>query len=349
MTTIDWSKKGHPMSPVRIPTILITEKENGRSCIGPNGLSAYNVVRNNDPGQVLSLVSVHRPDLIILDAEMAGTSGYDLLKTLKSFYKTEHIPVVLAAEIHEDVEPCLALELGAIDFIIKPISEHLVAAKVHNYIKLYHSMMDLEERATIAKEMNPNTGLPGNRAINRRVTQALIGQEDLVVVYGDLDNFKSYNDKYGFGKGDDIITMTGDVIKEGLSQTQGASFIGHVGGDDFIFLAPVADIKMIADYIIYNFDQRVREHYSEEDVKRGFIISTDRQNHIRKFPIMTLSLAGVNLTEHEADTRYEVIADICAEVKKYAKTFNNSCFYIDRRHKRAKKTYEMTFNKAMVI
>lgn len=337
------------MSPVRIPTILITEKENGRSCIGSKGLPEYHVVRNHNPKDVLSLVSLHRPDLIILDAELKGTSGYDLLKTLKSFYKTERIPVVLAAEIHEDVEPCLALELGAIDFIIKPISEHLIVAKIRNFIKLYHSMIALEERATVAKEMNPNTGLPGNRAISRRVTGALMNQEEMVVVYGDLDNFKSYNDKYGFGKGDDIIKLTGEVIQEGLELTDGATFIGHVGGDDFIFLAPVKDIRMIADFIIYSFDKRVRSHYSEEDVKRGFIVSTDRQNHIRKFPIMTLSLAGVNLTEHEPETRYEVIADICAEVKKYAKTFNNSCFYIDRRHKRVKKTLDMAFQQATAI
>jgi len=337
------------MSPVRIPTILITEKENGRSCIGIDGLAEYNVVRNHDSKKVLSLIALHQPDLIILDAELKGTSGYELLKTLKSFYKTERIPVVLAAEIHEDVEPCLALELGAIDFIIKPISEHLITAKIRNFIRLYHSMIALEERATVAKEMNPNTGLPGNKAISRRVTEALVEQEEMVVVYGDLDNFKSYNDKYGFGKGDDIIELTGEVIQEGLELTSGASFIGHVGGDDFIFLAPVKDIRMIADYIIYNFDKRIRTHYTEDDVQRGFIVSTDRQNQIMKFPIMTLSLAGVDLTEHEPETRYEVIADICAEVKKYAKSFNNSCFYIDRRHKREKKTFNMALQQVLAI
>lgn len=322
------------MSARKRSTILITEKKQGRSCIGASGLSGYNLVRNHDVNEVFSLVSTHRPDLIILDAQMNGANGYDILKALKSFYKTANIPVILVAEIHEDVEPCRALELGAIDFIIKPISEHLIAAKINNFIGIYHAMIALEERATIAREMNPNTGLPGNKAIKREVGEALSSNEPMVVVYGDLDNFKSYNDKYGFGKGDDIIKLTADVIKEGLALIDSDTFLGHVGGDDYVFLAPLKDIKMVSDYIIYNFDRRVRQHYSEEDVQRGFIISTDRQDNVRKFPIMTLSLAGVNLSEHMPETRYEYIADICAEVKKYAKTFNNSCFYIDRRHKK---------------
>lgn len=337
------------MSARKLPTILLTEKENGRSCIGSTGLAGYRVIRNNDAKEVFTLVSLHKPHLIILDAEMDDASGYDLLKALKSFYKTDKIPVVLVAEIHEDVEPCLALELGAIDFIIKPISEHLILAKINNYIKIYHSMMALEERATTAKEMNPNTGLPGNKAISRRVRQALNNEDDAVFVYADLDNFKSYNDKYGFGKGDDIIKLTGEVIQEALALSDDETFIGHVGGDDFVFLAPASDIKIISDYIIYNFDQRVREHYSDEDVHRGYIVSTDRQNKVRKFPIMTFSLAGVNLIEHDSNTRYEYITDICAEVKKYAKSFNNSCFYIDRRHKRSVKAAKTLTFQAVVV
>ncbi len=335
------------MSVNKVPTILITEKKHSRSCVKDETLNDFKVVRNHDPKEVFSLVSLHNPDLIILDAEMDDTSGYDLLKTLKSFYKTEKIPVVLVAEIHEDVEPCLALELGAIDFMIKPISEHLITAKINNYIKIYHSLIDLEERATVAKEMNPNTGLPGNTAISRNVMLALQNQQEQVVVYADLDNFKSYNDKYGFGKGDDIIKLTGEIITEALELTSGNTFVGHIGGDDFVFLAPLNDIKLISDYIIYNFDQRVRTHYSEEDVMKGYIISKDRRNMTQKFPIMTLSLAGVDLTEHEPDTRYEAIADICAEVKKYAKSFSNSCFYIDRRHKKANKKMKMALSTAM--
>lgn len=330
------------------PTILITEKKHSRSCIGDHALNDFNLIRNHEPGQVFTLVSTHSPDLIILDAQMPKISGYDLLRTLKSYYKTEKIPVVLVAEIHEDVEPCLALELGAIDFMIKPISEHLITAKINNYIKIYHALMALEERATVAKEMNPNTGLPGNKAVKRYVLEALNSLEPQVVVYADLDNFKSYNDAYGFGKGDDVIRLTGEVIGDVLSGFDEPSFLGHVGGDDFVFVAPAKYIRDISERIIYSFDQRVREHYTDEDVMRGFIISKDRRNRTQKFPIMTLSMAGVNLSEHEPTTRYEKIADICAEVKKYAKSFNNSCFYMDRRHKREKKTYDFNLSTAVI-
>lgn len=338
----DEKKGGYNMSVKSKPIILITEKADSRSCISDHTLEEYRLVYNNDPREVFSLVSIHRPDLIILDADMKGISGYDLLKTLKSFYKTEKIPVILVAEVHEDVAPCLALELGAIDFMIKPISEHLVTAKISNYIKIYHNILELEEKAVFAREMNPNTGLPGNTAISRYVSSALKSIEPQVMVYGDLDNFKSYNDKYGFGRGDEIIKLTGRIIKEALGTIDDKSFIGHIGGDDFVFVAPRKDIQMIADRIIYNFDKKVRAYYTKEDQKEGFIISTDRQNVVRRFPIMTISLAGVDLTEHSPMTRYEVIADICADVKKYAKTFNQSCYFIDRRNKRMNTSRKVT-------
>jgi len=328
-------------------TILITEKSEMRSCVGKDYFRDFKVIRNHDAREVFTLVSIHHPDLIILDAEMADISGYDLLKTLKSFHKTEKIPVVLVAEIHEDVEPCLALELGAIDFMIKPISEHLITAKVNNYINLYHSFKLLEEKAYYAKEMNPNTGLPGNTAISRYVVEALKERRDQIVVYADLDNFKAYNDKYGFGQGDLIIKLTGDVIKEALETAEEATFLGHIGGDDFVFVASASEIEKITEQIIYNFDERIRGYYSEEDQKRGYIISKDRRDKVQEFPIMTLSLAGVDLSEHDKDTRYEVIADICAEVKKYAKTFESSCYYQDRRHKNRNKTYEMLYSSAI--
>lgn len=335
------------MTHKRKPTILVTEKPNTRSCVKDSFLADFRIIRNSDPREVFSLVSLNRPDLIILDAEMEGISGYELLKTLKSFYKTEKIPVVLVAEIHEDVEPCLALELGAIDFMIKPISEHLITAKINNYIKLYHSMLELEERATFAKEMNPNTGLPGNTAVSRYVTTSLKKRKNQVAVYADLDNFKSYNDKYGFGRGDEIIKLTGDVINEAIGKLRTETFLGHIGGDDFVFVINQEDVTKVTEYIIRKFDQRVLEYYTDEDKRRGFIISTDRKDQVQKFPIMTLSLAGVDLTEHEPDTRYEYIADLCAEVKKYAKTFNNSCYYQDRRHKQQSKTFEMLYSSAI--
>lgn len=335
------------MTHKRRPTILITEKPNGRSCVKDSSLDAFRIIRNSDPREVFSLVSLNRPDLIILDAEMEGISGYELLKTLKSFYKTEKIPVVLVAEIHEDVEPCLALELGAIDFMIKPISEHLILAKINNYIKLYHSMLDLEERATYAKEMNPNTGLPGNTAVSKFVTNSLRRGKPQVAIYADLDNFKSYNDKYGFGRGDEIIRLTGEVIMEGLQKLRAESFLGHIGGDDFVFVVNKNDVRKVTDYIIRNFDSRIRNFYSDEDRRRGYIVSKDRREQIQKFPIMTISLAGVDLTDHDPSTRYEYIADLCAEVKKYAKTFNNSCYYQDRRHRQQSKTLEMLYSSAI--
>lgn len=321
-----------------IPKILVTTKKSSIALF-PSLFDGFDIIYNYEPKDIFSMISSHRPDLIIMDADMEPVSGYEILKSLKRFYKTERIPVVLTAGLHEDVEPCLALELGAIDFIIKPISQHLLRAKVNNYIQIYHSLMMLEEQAKYAKEMNPNTELPGNTAISTSVYKALNQKEEVVMVYADLDNFKSYNDKYGFGRGDEIIKFTARIIKETLSEIKGYSFLGHIGGDDFVYIVPKDIVEQVADTIILKFDEGIREFYTVEDRKRDYIISTTRQGEVQKFPIMTISMAGVDLSYHPSSSRYEEIADICAEVKKYAKQFSHSCFFIDRRYLSEKNEY----------
>ncbi len=314
-----------------VPRVLIIEKNDGRSILNVESVEGFEITRSDDVLEVFTLISRVRPDLIIMDAIQGELSGYEILRRLKGFHKTEKIPVVLVAEIFEDVDPCRALEEGAIDFIIKPISVNLLKVKMRNYVNIYNNLLLLQELAIAAKEMNPNTGLPGNNTIRKQVMKALTKEEDYVVVYADIDNFKAFNDKYGFGNGDDIIKVTGEIITDAVQISDEESFVGHVGGDDFIFLVPLKDVYIVTDSIIKNFDKKVIEHYDESDANNGFIIAKNRRGQVQTFPIMTLSLAGVNLGEHRHDTRYERIADICAEVKGYAKKFDTSCFFMDRR------------------
>ncbi len=315
----------------KIPRVLIIEKKGGRSLINTDKVDGFEIYKSDDIMEVFTLISRIHPDLIMIDAIHEELSGYEILKRLKGFHKTEKIPVVLLAEIFEDVDPCMALEDGAIDFIIKPISLNLLKVKMRNYVGIYNNLLLLQELAVAAKEMNPNTGFPGNNTIRKQVIKALAKEEPYVVVYADLDNFKAFNDKYGFGNGDDVIKLTGEVIKDATQLSDEETFVGHVGGDDFVFLAPLKDIKVITDNIIETFDKKIRNHYDAEDLEKGHIVSKNRRGETQTFPIMTLSLAGVNLGEHDANTRYERIADICAEVKKYSKKFEESCFHMDRR------------------
>jgi diguanylate cyclase (GGDEF)-like protein len=189
-------------------------------------------------------------------------------------------------------------------------------------------LIKMKERAENA---NPLTKLPGNIVIHEQVEQRIQSNQKFVVIYCDLDNFKAFNDKYGIAKGDEAIKITADVFKEAVKAAGSAlDFIGHEGGDDFILLTTPAKADAVAEYIIKEFASRIRSLYSQEDLQAGFIIAHARDGSINKFPIMTISLAGVS-NEFKPITSYAEVTNIAADLKKKAKATGGSVFVIDKR------------------
>lgn len=190
-------------------------------------------------------------------------------------------------------------------------------------------LIKMKERAENA---NPLTKLPGNIVIHEEVEKRIQENRKFTVIYCDLDNFKAFNDKYGIAKGDEAIKLTAELFKE-TAKTQGNSddFVGHEGGDDFILLTTPDKAQGIADHITKEFDRRIRALYNAEDLSRGYIIAHARDNTIKQFPIMTISLAGVT-NEHRKITSYAEVTNIAAEIKKKAKATEGSVFVIDKRH-----------------
>jgi diguanylate cyclase (GGDEF)-like protein len=189
-------------------------------------------------------------------------------------------------------------------------------------------LVKMKERAENA---NPLTKLPGNIVIKEEVEKKIREGKQFTVIYCDLDNFKAFNDKYGIAKGDEAIKLTGDIFKEAIKIKGGpGDFIGHEGGDDFILVTTPSLTTAITEYIISEFDKRIRSLYTQEDLGRGFIIAHARDNSLQQFPIMTISLAGVT-NEYRPITTYAEVTNIAAEVKKKAKSEKGSCFILDRR------------------
>lgn len=189
-------------------------------------------------------------------------------------------------------------------------------------------LIKMKERAENA---NPLTKLPGNIIIQEEIEKRIQNQQTFTLVYCDLDNFKAFNDKYGIGKGDEAIKLTADVFKIAC-QSQGNSydFLGHEGGDDFILITTPDKAQKVTDVIISEFDKRVRSLYNQEDLKQGYIIAHARDNSIKQFPIMTISLAGVS-NENRNITSYAEATNIAAEIKKKAKAIEGSVFVMDKR------------------
>lgn len=185
-----------------------------------------------------------------------------------------------------------------------------------------------------AENANPLTKLPGNNVIREEIERRLASGQPFVAVYADLDNFKAFNDAYGIGAGDQVITLTAKILKEALHQGAPGDFLGHEGGDDFVLLTTPEQAPAVTEYLCRAFDQRVRGLYKPEDQAHGGIVSTDRAGNIKEFPIMTISLAGCS-NLHRPIRSYAEVTNICAEVKKKVKALSaegrKSTYLLDRR------------------
>jgi diguanylate cyclase (GGDEF)-like protein len=182
-----------------------------------------------------------------------------------------------------------------------------------------------------AENANPLTKLPGNIVIREQIESRIRLGKKFTVIYCDMDNFKAFNDKYGLAKGDEAIKLTADVCKNALkSKGNPDDFIGHEGGDDFIIITTPDKAQEVADFIIEEFDKNVRSLYSPDDLKAGFILAYGRDNTEKKFPVMSISLAGIS-NEARKISGYGEVTNIAAEVKKKAKMVGGSNFVRDKR------------------
>ncbi len=182
-----------------------------------------------------------------------------------------------------------------------------------------------------AENANPLTKLPGNNAIREEVENRIKRGNKFVAIHIDLDNFKVYNDRYGIAKGDEVIRFTNKVL-EGAIRSNGntSDFLGHEGGDDFFLITTPDKADAIAQRVISEFDSKAKNFYSEEDQKAGFIMERDRKGEPVKFPILTISMAGVT-NQIRPITSYGELTNIAVGVKIRAKQAKQSNFVLDRR------------------
>lgn len=177
---------------------------------------------------------------------------------------------------------------------------------------------------------NPLTGLPGNLAIEATLKSRFEEGQDLAVLYIDLDNFKAYNDRYGFERGDEVILFTAHVISTSVKEEGNPSdIVGHIGGDDFIVLTTPDKAAIISRKIISLFDAQIPMYYDVIERSRGYIVTTNRLGQIEKYPIMSISVAVV--TTPLGVKSHLRFGEIAAELKRYLKTIPGSKFMIDRR------------------
>lgn len=283
--------------------------------------AGYDVVTASDGMQGIQKVREEKPDLVILDVVMPGMDGFEVCKILRDDESNNLMPIImLTAQDNED-DKLTGLEIGADDYIIKPFNERELVSRVRNTLK----------RIDRNRWANPLTGLQGNIEIQAEINQRIAKRMLFAVIYADLDNFKAYNDVYGFASGDRAIKLTADIIIDNIHNygNQG-DFVGHIGGDDFVIITTPEKAEAICKGIISDFDEKIKSLYCDEDVQRGYIVTSNRQGQIMKFPLISISLAVVTNESRELISHIQV-GEIAAEIKKKAKSMPGSTYVKDRR------------------
>jgi len=180
--------------------------------------------------------------------------------------------------------------------------------------------------------VNPSTKLPGTHLIEIEINRRISKKEKFALGYADLDDFKAYNDYYGYFYGDKLIRLTAEIIRDVVTDLAPKSFVGHIGGDDFIFLIPIDKIDTVCKNIIKVFDQMVPSRYEEKDLMRGYIQTQNRDGAQQKFPLMTISIAIMRNSGNSFSHLGE-ISHMLADLKKYTKSLTGSNYVVERRRK----------------
>jgi diguanylate cyclase (GGDEF)-like protein len=188
------------------------------------------------------------------------------------------------------------------------------------------------ERSRRDLGVNPTSRLPGPGLLDSEINRRLDRGQTFAVCYGDLDNFKAYNDYHGYGYGDKIVRLTAQIIRDVAYDLSDDAFVGHIGGDDFLFIIPQDEIDSVCQNIIATFDRVIPFRYSESDRQQGFIITKNRKGQIEKYPIMSISIA-VLINQPNMFTHVGEMSRMLADLKAYTKSKEGSNYFIERRKK----------------
>lgn len=261
------------------------------------------------------------PAVIIVNMALPGMNGVQVSAMLKSENLCRQVPVFLCldkAEFASLVEPS---SLMVDDFFILPGDDAELKSRI----------MLTALRATCHLDANPLTRLPGNNNIFRYVQDRIDSKGDFALCYCDLDHFKAFNDKYGFTRGDEVLLMSARLIASVVRNISPDDFfVGHIGGDDFIFVLPSSKAEDACKQIIAAFDDIVPQFYDKEDRERGSIVAPDRQGVVRIFSLMAISIAVIDNSSGRL-THVGQASALSTSLKNKAKSIPTSSYIIDRR------------------
>lgn len=281
----------------------------------------YEILEAADGEEALKIIKTKSPDLVLLDYKIPKMDGRQVCKYIKEDLLLQHLPIIMVTGKGDLGDKVGGIDAGADDYIVKPFEPKELLARIRMVLR--RTERDLGA--------NPLTRLPGNVAILKELSQRLENKELFAICYLDLDKFKAYNDKYGFEHGDEVIRETARIL---IKSTQEAGdkndFIGHIGGDDFVIITKPKVVDNVCEKIIKDFERSAPSFYTEEDRKKGFIITKNRKGNEEKVSLLSISI-GVVTNEHRKIDHLAQIGEIGAELKAQAKRRERSNYIKDQR------------------
>ncbi len=279
------------------------------------------LVKARTASDVLALVNRGHPALVVLDGDGDIEEVCGLISSLKSDPFSAIVPLIVWSDKVGGEVIGRTLEAGADDFLRRGMDEREKLLRLDTVAR----------RAERDVSVHPTTRLPGTAMIERDITTRLARGEDFAVCYADIDNFKEFNDRYGYQQGDKVILLSSKILRDVVKAFAPSGFIGHIGGDDFIFNVSLDIFETCCREILSIFDTLIPFQYSDEDRKAGFFWGKDRRGQLHRISLMTLSI-GVVTNDHRKFTHTAQVNELATEMKAYAKTKQGSIFVVDRRH-----------------
>ncbi|HXW69532.1 MAG TPA: GGDEF domain-containing protein [Dissulfurispiraceae bacterium] len=302
-------------------TVVVISKDQVLTSLIGNFLKGLcQIVEFATLGASLDYMYSSNPGILLIDITSDDPAVVSMLNDLKSDPVLGHLSVF--AVLGD------AFVVPGWDYLL--VDDYLRRSALEGEIR---SRIELSlQRVERAIEVNPLTGLPGNIQITKQIQKRLNAGDKFALAYADLDFFKPYNDRYGFSRGDEVLKMLGRLILNTVKDRQPhGSFVGHIGGDDIVFIMDCDAVEEASDKIIGYFDSIIPTFYDMEERTKGFIEATDREGQKKVFPLISISI-GIVSNDRKHFAHYGEMAEVASEMKKFAKTVKGSCFRVDKRN-----------------
>ncbi|MHB8762068.1 MAG: response regulator [Coriobacteriia bacterium] len=281
----------------------------------------YCVTSAGDGITALHSLGDRLPDAILLDLNLPDIDGFELCRRMKRDPRSRNIPILVMTGLDQPGFEIMAIEAGADDFIAKPVDPLVLEARIEMVVR----------RTRRERFVNALTGLPGNALTEERLAFLLERKRPFAALFIDIDDFRPFNRRYGYGRGDLMLRHVAELILESINFARcDDAFLGHMGADDFVVTCEPETAEHVANVLTDVFDTSVMDFYEDEDREAGYFTHTDRSGEVTKYGPLTLSVAVVPVVENFPSSVI-TLTDTGAELLRYARSRSGSAVVVERR------------------